>query len=305
MSFKRFRSKVLLFGEYSVIYNSQALVIPHDLFSGKLAMPATEAEKRHASYSNQELQSFFYYLHQQCEGFLKLDSLEEDLRDGLYFDSNIPHGFGLGSSGALCAAVYFRYKRAEGERPVSELKKFFALMESYFHGRSSGIDPLISYLERPLLAGAKGDISPVKIGLPGKGQSALFLINSKKSRRTRPLVKLFLDQYQTAEFKTLFEEEITPLTNQCIDLLLGGHYRELWDHFLQLSNYQLQHLKPMIPKSFHPLWKSGLEQESFALKLCGAGGGGFFLGMTNDFQKAKESLRSYETRPVLLFNAAS
>ena len=30
---------------------------------------------------------------------------------GLYFESTIPQGFGIGSSGALCAAIYDRYSK--------------------------------------------------------------------------------------------------------------------------------------------------------------------------------------------------
>jgi mevalonate kinase len=35
----------------------------------------------------------------------------------------------------------------------------------------------------------------------------------------------------------------------------------------------------MIPQSFQDLWQQGLDEGHFALKLCGAGGGGFLLGM--------------------------
>ena len=32
--------------------------------------------------------------------------LDNDIKENLYFNSNIPQGYGLGSSGALIAAVY-------------------------------------------------------------------------------------------------------------------------------------------------------------------------------------------------------
>ena len=34
---------------------------------------------------------------------------ERDLKQGLWFCSNSPMGYGLGSSGAVCAALYTRY----------------------------------------------------------------------------------------------------------------------------------------------------------------------------------------------------
>ena len=75
------------------------------------------------------------------------------MKDGLYFDSSIPQGYGVGSSGALVAAIYDKY--ASDKITVLEnltrdkllkLKSIFSMMESFFHGKSSGLDPLNSYL---------------------------------------------------------------------------------------------------------------------------------------------------------------
>ena len=38
-----------------------------------------------------------------------LDQMASDISKGMYFDSSIPPGYGVGSSGALVAAVYDRY----------------------------------------------------------------------------------------------------------------------------------------------------------------------------------------------------
>ena len=59
MDFKKFQSKILLFGEYSVIYNSRALLIPYSIFSGKLAFPDEDTEKENFTSSNEKLQLFF------------------------------------------------------------------------------------------------------------------------------------------------------------------------------------------------------------------------------------------------------
>ena len=37
--FESFSSKILLFGEYTVILNSKALAIPYQLFGGQLSFP--------------------------------------------------------------------------------------------------------------------------------------------------------------------------------------------------------------------------------------------------------------------------
>ncbi len=52
-------------------------------------------------------------------------------------------------------------------------------MESYFHGKSSGMDPLICYMNHPMLIQSKDDIDPVGIPSPNEvGKGAIFLINT-------------------------------------------------------------------------------------------------------------------------------
>ena len=64
------------------------------------------------------------------------------------------------------------------------------------------------------------------------------------------------------------------------------------------SKVVLENFKPMIPKDFHQLWAKGIESDDYFLKLCGSGGGGYILGFSKDFQKAKESLSDYKLELV-------
>jgi mevalonate kinase len=62
--------------------------------------------------SNAELKGLLKYLKKiefdkTCP--MDLKSFEFDINHGLYFDSTIPHGHGVGSSGAVCASIYDRY----------------------------------------------------------------------------------------------------------------------------------------------------------------------------------------------------
>jgi mevalonate kinase len=45
-----------------------------------------------------------------------------------------------------------------------------------------------------------------------------------------------------------------------------------------------------MPKRFIPVLKYGFENDLFYLKLCGSGGGGYFLGFTKDTFKTKQYL---------------
>ena len=101
-----FYSKILLFGEYGIIEDSKGLSIPYNFYKGALKIPKkiTASSKS----SNKILIGFSEYLNSKK---LKLDlhKFRSDLDKGLYFDSSIPKGYGIGSSGALVAAIYDQY----------------------------------------------------------------------------------------------------------------------------------------------------------------------------------------------------
>ena len=109
-----FYSKILLFGEYSIILHSMGLAVPYHLFGGRLVLKHITDSSRRIQQSNRELKAFCEYIgykSQQNQIAVDFDftSLEFDIAQGLYFQSNIPQGFGVGSSGALTAALYERY----------------------------------------------------------------------------------------------------------------------------------------------------------------------------------------------------
>ena len=54
----------------------------------------------------------------------------------------------------------------------------------------------------------------------------------------------------------------------------------------------------MIPHSVQAVWEQGIRGNSYFLKLCGSGGGGYILGFTPNFEKAKQELSHYNLTPV-------
>ena len=299
---KKYYSKIILFGEYSVIQHSMALLIPYSLFEGKLTF-----RRDNSGVIDPELKAFSLYLKQlidsnQLNFQFDLTSFEFDISQGLFFDSTIPQGYGVGSSGALVAAIFDRYEHENhSSLDIKKLKTIFAQMESHFHGASSGVDPLISYLNSPILIKNKNELGPVFIPKFSKGTGGIFLLNTKRSRKTEPLVNLFLEKTRNDNFSSLCEDVLKPITNQCIDNFLNVNIELLIKNFKQLSAFQHEHFSPMIPKLYRDLWSDGLSSNDYSLKLCGAGGGGFLMGITDDFQKVKRVLSAHELRLLLSF----
>ena len=301
-----FYSKILLFGEYGIIEDSKGLSIPYNFYKGALKIP----KKINASSksSNKILIDFSEYLNSKK---IKLDlhKFRSDLDKGLYFDSSIPKGYGIGSSGALVAAIYDKYafdKITVLENLTREkllrLKNIFSIMESFFHGKSSGLDPLNSYLSIPILINSQKDIKVT--GIPSQktiGNGAVFLMDSGKTGSTAPMVNIFMEKMKKDGFRKIINEKFIKHTNLCVDNFLKGDLKSLFNNTKKLSKIVLDNFKPMIPKEFHNLWKKGIENNSYFLKLCGSGGGGYILGFTENFEKAKKQLKDHKLEVVYYF----
>ena len=304
-----FYSKILLFGEYGIIKNSKGLSIPYNFFKGGLKTGSFENAT--VKESNKNLIDFKNYLKTIDSSIVEFDffKLQDDLKNGMFFDSSIPQGYGVGSSGALVAALYDRYALNKitvlenlTKPKILVLKNVFSKMESFFHGKSSGLDPLNSYLSLPILIHSKNEIETT--GIPSQstnGKGAVFLLDSGMSSETAPMVDLFFKSMKNKNYNKIIKEKFIKTTDDCVEDFLNGNFNSLFTNMKILSEVVLENFKPMIPKDFHQLWKKGIESDDYFLKLCGSGGGGYILGFSKDFQKAKKSLSNYKLEVVYNF----
>ncbi len=281
-----FYAKLLLFGEHTVLQGSPALALPFTRFGGAWRFAALNE----AFSLQQSLPQWLVYLQnlQQTGALLAdldLDLFAQDLVAGIYFDSNIPTGYGTGSSGALCAALYARYVREPFSKQDASgfpvLKKMLGQLESFFHGASSGTDPLICYLNHAVLLQPDGTIERVNVpAWPGDTTAfRFFLLDTGLARSTEPLVQWFMACCQEPDFLAHIRQVHVSLTAKAIELFLKGSWDELFVVFQKISAAQWADFQTMIPIGFAEVWQEGLESGQFVLKLCGAGGGGFLLGM--------------------------
>ena len=300
-----FYSKILLFGEYGIIQDAMGLSIPYNFYKGKFHLPEDKY-----SESNEHLRTYFTYLsylNVSCQANAKLDlnRFKRDIKDGLAFDSSIPQGFGVGSSGALVAAIYNEYAidKIDAENinktELADLKQIFGQMESHFHGKSSGLDPLICYLNLPVIIKSKEDLDTV--GLPAErdnSQGAIFLLNTNEPGETQPMVQIFMEKMKGQGFRKMVKTELKKYNDECISSFLNGDFVPLFKNLKKLSAILLQNFSPMIPDQFQSIWKKGIESGDYYLKLCGSGGGGYILGFTRDYEKAKLQLKGYQLELV-------
>ncbi|WP_299114437.1 mevalonate kinase [uncultured Winogradskyella sp.] len=304
-----FYSKILLFGEYGIIKDSKGLSIPYNFYNGALKVDKNPTEE--AVKSNESLKRFVTYLEGLDNELVSfdIDTLRNDVNSGMYFDSSIPQGYGVGSSGALVAAIYDKYASDKitvlenlTREKLLKLKAIFSAMESFFHGKSSGLDPLNSYLSLPILIKSKDHIEAT--GIPSQkteGKGAVFLLDSGIVGETAPMVSIFMENMKNEGFRSMLKDQFIKHTDACVDDFLKGDIKSLFKNTKQLSKVVLNNFKPMIPKQFHELWKKGIDTNDYYLKLCGSGGGGYILGFTENIDRAKVALKDQKLEVVYTF----
>lgn len=281
-------AKVLLFGEYSILCGSRALALPYAGFTARW-------QQRGQDDDNAALLAFADYLSNHfATDEIDAAALQRDVAAGWQLVSDIPLGYGLGSSGAVCAAVFDRYAGARARRLADrELKAFFGKMESYFHGNSSGTDPLIIHRQQALLLTPDGDFSHPT--LPALANHTFFLLDTGQARQTGPLVKHFLGRYERdAAFARAVRQQWVPAVESAIDATLAGRGAMLQDAFRRIGQWQWEQLGHFIPAPLHDRWY----HPTYRLKLCGAGGGGFMLGLTTDWRATQRALADWRLLPV-------
>jgi mevalonate kinase len=290
MNRKIFYSKILLFGEYGIISNSDALSIPFKKFEGSLKI--SKSLLKDEILSNNNLDELYTYVNKSYSfsNILDLKSLKKDIDSGLYFKSNIPISSGLGSSGALVSSILINYANTDlNKKDSNEIKKIMSIMESKFHGKSSGFDPLASFFNKPIMmsGGNVKLIEDIKFR-----DFKIYLVDSKIPSSTSDMISIFNQKMNDENFMNLFNNSFIPITNKCIHNLINNSTNFL-DSIKSLSKFTNENMNEMIPESIDKIWKSGLKSNDYYMKFCGSGGGGFFLAF--DFKNnLKAKLSAFE-----------
>ena len=282
-------SKILLFGEYGIMLNSDALSIPFKKFSGYLQKSNLISNEQRIS--NIKLIELYNYIikNESLSEIINFQIFKNDIDSGLYFNSNIPIASGLGSSGALVSSIINKYSKIDlSSIQNEELKKIMSIIESKFHGNSSGFDPLVSFFNKPIMLSA-GNIKLLdNLKFPNFN---IYLIDSEISSSTSEMIELFNQKKNQKDFLSVFNSSFIKITNECIYNLMYStdHFK---DSIKNLSETTFENMNEMIPESMNEIWQEGLQSNKYFLKLCGSGGGGFFIAF--DFENIlKDKLSSF------------
>lgn len=290
---REYPAKIMLVGEYGVVTGGSALTIPFPGFSARIrsAGDIPPGKENDARQSLEYLQELYDYIRQIPRDVFHakpdMKYFSENLK-AWWMDLSIPVGYGLGSSGAVSAAIYDMFFMAPDTLGLNQQKEDLAAIESYFHGKSSGLDALTCHAGTALRLDSSGNIKRVQFDpsdLPGGYR--FFLLNSGVRFDTGPLVDHFLSQMKNPEYKRAIEEEYLQLNDLLIASLLGERDTDPAMMVKLLSDFQLKYFRKMIPDQALDLWLEGQVSDEYYLKLNGSGGG-FMLGITH--QSFREDL---------------
>ena len=241
-------SKLLLFGEHTVLAGSPALTMPLWKFCARLKIPGQDCTVENLE-STRLLKAFYTYLHGHKEWFdgqINLEYLKSALRQNMFFESQIPIGYGLGSSASVCVAIYKAFGKTDTQE-TSVLKLLYSRMESFFHGKSSGMDPLTIHLNQPILA------DQGKINILEQGQTLIeegvriYLLDSCIPRNSSSMIECFQQEMQSPEFKSEYQRAYLPILEGIKEKAIN-HIPVNWELIRDLSTQQLKLFRNLIPE---------------------------------------------------------
>jgi mevalonate kinase len=249
-------SKIILFGEYLVLTGSNLLGTPLNMFSGSWS---------YGQQIDSRLKSLSDFISRKKLLFINNRKFQEDISNNLTFKSNIPQGYGCGSSGALVAAVYDVYAQKSDS---SLIQPRLSALESFYHGSSSGVDPILSLNNKTILFEESGNQILEDLCLEN-----FYLFDSGQKRNADHYVPTFLNKMEDQEYANKINA-LKQISNKVISLLISKE--NFLKEYISLSKMHLELFDFAIPRHINKIWKESMSKEIY-FKICGAGGGGFFL----------------------------
>ncbi|MFZ5941018.1 MAG: mevalonate kinase family protein [Bacteroidota bacterium] len=276
-------AKVMLAGEYGVIVGGTGLTIPLRCFSASLRERSSDKVSPDESHSNTELKRLAVYLAglpgTSFHARPQHEKLAGQLEKGLWISSDIPRGYGIGSSGAVSALIYRHFFEGTDRLEPAKQKEDLGLIESCFHGKSSGVDALSCFRGKPLLFTEDGGIEETELDMSNlPGEYRMFLYDSGITLETAPMVAWFLKQMEQSYFASPVRHDYLHMNRLFIEALLRRKEADPAMLFRAISDFQYTHFFKMIPEEVRDLWIEGQVSNDYYLKINGSGGG-YLLGI--------------------------
>jgi mevalonate kinase len=269
---KNYPAKLILFGEYTVLFGGDVLAIPLEKYSCEWQEGSSFEHEALGNHIAKVVDNY---------PFLHFDIYHwTEFIGNHYLYSTIPLGYGLGSSGAVTAAIFEHFFSIKDfQNDLFLLKTFLGELESYFHGKSSGVDPLVSLLKTPILI-KENHVEMVVLNEEYNQEFDLY--DSGIARNNKGIIAKVVSQYQEDVAYRNKLDQLCELNNAVIAKYIMGDFLESRAIVQEISAIQLELFdEDLIPSAIRKIWESSMQNKEGFFKLCGGGGGGYFFRFGN------------------------
>lgn len=271
--------KWILAGEHAVVRGYPAVALPHSDYHLTLRF-AQEATSTDLSVWPTVLSELLTELISQLERKCEVPHREE--RGSLFLDSTIPLQAGFGSSAALCTAItrWFIARHGLDNERVTALA---TELENHFHGKSSGLDVATVSTASPILF-RRGEKPRV---LEVRRRPRFTFVDTELRSSTRECINLV---------EQLAERD--PALAGSLDVKMGGCAETAAAALVEYASTPKAALEKLanamndaqncfrawglVPDEVADLEKAERERGALAVKLTGAGNGGFLVALWPD-----------------------
>ncbi len=270
-------AKCILCGEHSISRGHPALVIPVLSKSFNLTFYSHNNVCTIDHENTPFGETLLIIFSDLLEHSLKLVNKPNSAVGGKFIlENNIPMGYGLGFSAAVCVSLtkWMIWKRWVNP---SKLFKFSRKLEDFFHGKSSGLDIAGVLTEEPIVYSTNGAIKKIN----PKWQPYLCLTDTHKSARTSTCIE---------QVSQLWKENVK--LAKSIDSTMENSVLKAQKAFLKNKLEGLIELKKamaasndcfqkwgLINSNMHQQMEYLLEKNALAVKPTGSGDGGYILSL--------------------------
>lgn len=276
--------KWVLTGEHSVLRGKDAIAFCHPTFSLNLSY----REQDHLLITPNPFQSQIKELLSRSLEYLKLPTTA--FQNGkIDIQSQIPVGAGLGSSAAVCVAI----ARLVLWKTGSDLGVWIPLatfLEDIFHGKSSGMDVSVIAHAHPVLFSIEKKARP----LTGMSRFPRFeLYDSGKRGQTKDCIEIVRQwREQHVDRAAIMDEQMNHATQTALLGLQSFQNEPLAGEMLvakaMTEAQECFETWGLVSDSLLAQKVDLLKQGAMAVKLTGAGMGGFWVALWASSNETKE-----------------
>ena len=279
-------AKFILSGEHYVVTGTPCLAVPAPCFRARIALYEDESVRgiethcefdTEQTYEADEIAEYEQTLSRIIAHALELYGLDPKTA-GMRFvmRSSIPPSQGAGSSSAVCQAVVgvlAKHFFARSEMPNDYLYCMGKMLETWFHGRVSGVDNAVIASGKPICFIPNDSCSVIAMHEP-----FYFVVGSTGARQSPSPYEAVREIRTNAPIAYLMgSKDAATCVAEMFGTLYKGEHQRAGE--LMLSYHRMMKSMSLSTEDCDKAVNTAMTSGAFGAKITGAGRGGFVIAL--------------------------